>query len=60
MDKQQFDNRIADEIIKYRNKVAGILESGDGVTVHDLKQAEDLSPYRDWFIKLIKQTNKLQ
>ena len=51
---------MADEIIKYRNKVAGVLDSGDGVSVKELKQLEDLTPYREWFIKLVKQTSKLQ
>ena len=28
--------------------------------VSELKSVDDLSPYRDWFIKLIKYTDKLQ
>ena len=28
--------------------------------VKELKQIDDLSPYRDWFIKLLKETDKLQ
>ena len=57
---QQFDSMIADEVIKYRTKVAGVLNSTEGVTVKELKQIEDLTPYRDWFIELLKGTEKLQ
>ena len=47
-------------MVKYQQKVAGILECADSASIKELKTIEDLSPYRDWIIKVIKSTNKLQ
>ena len=57
---QYVDNGHCDEVIKYRTKVAETLRHADSVSVSELKSLDDLSPYRDWFIKLIKYTDKLQ
>lgn len=51
---QKFDSAIANDVIKYREKVARVLESDDGVSVKELRKVDDLNPYRDWFIKLVK------
>ena len=45
---------MADEVVKRRQKVANVLHSPESISVSDLKSIDDLSPYRDWFIKLIK------
>ena len=50
---------VADLVIKYKDKVADVLNNSDGITAKELKKCQDLSPYRDWFIKLLKYTNKL-
>lgn len=57
---QFIDNGYADEVIKYRTKVADVLNHADSISVNELKTLDDLSPYRDWFIKLVKYTDKLQ
>ena len=57
---KKFDTSIADEVIKYRQKVVNVLESPEAITVRELKTLDDLTPYREWIIKLVKQTDKLQ
>ena len=54
------DNGHADEVIKYRNKVSEVLSHADSISARELKSMEDLTPYRDWFIKLVKYADKLQ
>ena len=51
---------MADEIVKYKNKVSGLLGHADSITAKELKTCPDLNVYKDWFTKLIKATNKLQ
>ena len=50
---------VADQIRRYKDKVADVLNNSDGITAKELKKCQDLSPYRDWFIQLLKYTNKL-
>ena len=56
----QFDRGLADEVIKYQSKVADILNSPEALSVREIKTCEDMGPYKDWFIQLVKYTNKLQ
>ena len=52
-------SQLCDEVIKYRQKVHDTLMHADSIDAKELKTCDDLTPYRAWFIKLIKQSNKL-
>ena len=49
-----------DEVIRRHEKVSTILNSAESLSIQELKNCDDLTSYRDWFAKLIKQVNKFQ
>ena len=51
---------LAEDLIKYKKKLSDTLQNKDSITIDELKDCENLNPYKDWFIKVVKRANKMQ
>ena len=51
---------LAEDLIKYKKKLSDTLQNKDSITIDELRDCENLNPYKDWFIKVVKRANKMQ
>ena len=50
---------VADELIKSKKLLAETLANSEAIALAELKDCENLNPYKDWIIKVIKQAKEL-
>ena len=53
-------NSIADEVLKYKQKLEENLRSKDAISIEELQECDNLNPYRDWFVSVLADMNALQ
>ena len=51
---------VADEVIKNKMKVQTTLQSQDAISIDELRQCDNLNPYKDWFVQVLEDTQALQ
>ena len=51
---------LAEDLIRYKKKLHDTLQNEDSLTIDELQDCENLNPYKDWFIKVVKRANKMQ
>ena len=51
---------LAEDLIKYKKLLGETLENDESITLEELEDCENLNPFKDWFIKIIKQSNSLK
>ena len=51
---------LAEDLIRYKKSLADTLQNKDSVTIDELIFCDNLNPYKDWFIKVVKKANKMQ
>ena len=45
---------VADELIKNKETLAKTLSNAEAITMAELQDIENLNPYKDWIIKVLK------
>ena len=51
---------VADEVIKNKMKVQATLQSQDAISIDELRQCDNLNPYKDWFVQVLEDMQALQ
>ena len=53
-------NGFADEILKYKQKLQETLHSKDSISIDELKDCDNINPYKDWFMNILTESKALQ
>ena len=53
------NHSAADDLIRLKNKLSENLNSRDAITVQELKECQNLNPYKEWLINLLVDANAL-
>ena len=51
---------VADEVLKNKMKVQETLQNKDAITIDELRQCDNLNPYKDWFVQVLEDMHALQ
>ena len=51
---------LAEDLIKYKDILGDTLVNHESMTLAELKDCENLNPFKNWFIKVIEQANELR
>ena len=58
--ENEIDTNLAEEVRKYRQKLAQCLVDKQAISIDELDWCEDLSQYKEWLLKIIKYSQKLK